>query len=196
VSNDRSKRGAKPAPQIAISENLASIKFLVPYSAALARNVLPGLKVTGPRFDSSPADEQRRVALMTARGTKGKSKGRGKRIRRARVADADEPAADPVRTGLEPTVLKHEMATVLDDFSYGRLRSIEVSVRPKAGGLLVTSAQLDGASLELVRGGIEKNYALVQMLTKFARVGKPVTFRADIDRRTNSIDVENLTMAY
>ncbi len=191
VKTDRSKKGAAPAPQIAISENLASIKFLVPYSAALARNVIRERKVKGPTLDTSPADDRLRPALVTARGRKSQ----GRRIRRAKVAEPDDPASDPARTGLEPIVLKHEMATVLDEFSYSRLRSFELTVTPEAGGLLLLAPQLGESSIAGLRDAVERNYALVQMLSKFSRVGKSVTFRVGI-ARDGTIDVDSLTMTY
>jgi hypothetical protein len=67
VKTDRSKKAAASEPQISISENLASIKFLVPYSAALARNVIRERKVTGPTLDTSAADDRLRTALVSAR---------------------------------------------------------------------------------------------------------------------------------
>ena len=191
VKTDRSKKGAAPEPQIAISENLASIKFLVPYSAALARNVIRERKVTGPTLDTGAADDRLRTALVTARGRKSQ----GRRIRRAKVAEPDDPASDPARTGIEPIVLKHEMATVLDEFSYSRLRSFELTIDPEAGGLLLQAPQLGESSVTSLRDAVEKNYALVQMLSKFARVGKSVSFRVGI-QRDGTIDVDSLTMTY
>ncbi|HEU5055831.1 MAG TPA: hypothetical protein VFU21_04880 [Kofleriaceae bacterium] len=192
VKRDRSRKpNGATEPQIAISENLASIKFLVPFSAALARNVLPERKASGPRLDTTPADERLRTALVTARG----KRSQGRRIRRAKVAEPDDPASDPARTGIEPIVLKHEMATVLDDFTYGRLRTFELRVEPEPGGLLLLAPQLGEASIASVRDEVERNYALVQMLSKFARVGKSVTFRVAI-ARDGTIDVDSLTMAY
>ena len=192
VKRDRSRKGDAPTePQIAISENLASIKFLVPFSAALARNVLSERTANAPRLDTTSADEKLRTALVTARG----KRSQGRRIRRARVADPDEPASDPARTGIEPIVLKHEMATVLDDFTYGRLRSFELTVKPEPGGLLLQAPQISEASIARLRDKVEANYALVQMLSKFARVGKSVTFRVAL-ARDGSIDVDSLTMTY
>ena len=191
VKTDRSKKGAAPEPQIAISENLASIKFLVPYSAALARNVLPGQKAKVPTLDTGAADERLRTALVTTRG----KRSQGRRIRRARVSEADDPASDPARTGLEPVVLKHEMATVLDEFTFGRLRSFELTVNPEPGGLLLEAPQLGESSITSLRDAVERNYALVQMLSKFARVGKSVGFRVNI-ARDGTIDVDSLTTTY
>ena len=196
VGADRSSRTTQAgSPQIAISENLASIKFLVPYSAALARNVLPRTKADGPVLDTSSADVKRRVALIGRPGRQ-RTRRQAKRIRRAKVADADDPASDPARTGIEPIVLKHEMATVLDEFTFPRMRAIEVKVSPAAGGLLVQADQLDADATGKVRDAIEGNYALVQMLTKFANVGKTVRFHANIDIKSRSIDVESLSMGY
>ncbi len=87
------------------------------------------------------------------------------------------------------------MATVLDEFSYSRLRSFELTVTPEAGGLLLLAPQLGESSIAGLRDAVERNYALVQMLGKFARVGKPVTFRVGI-ARDGTIDVDSLTMTY
>ena len=192
VKRDRSRGAEAPTePQIAISENLASIKFLVPFSAALARNLLPERKAEAPRLDTSAADQRLRTALVTARG----KRSQGRRIRRAKVADPDDPASDPARTGIEPIVLKHEMATVLDEFTFSRLRSFELTVQPEPGGLLLLAPQLGESSIASLRDAVERNYALVQMLSKFARVGKPVSFRVGV-ARDGTIDVDSLTMTY
>jgi hypothetical protein len=179
-----------PRKQITGPPMLAAIKFLVPYSAALAREVLPATRARAPRLDPRVVDQRTRIALGAARGRAGAPR----RIRRSRVAEPDDPASDPARTGIEPLVLKHEMATVLDEFSYGRLQSVSLTVRPARGGLQVSSAELDDAAIQRVRDAIEQNYALVRMLDKFARVGKSVSFTAST--RGELLDPATLTMTY
>jgi hypothetical protein len=67
-------------------------------------------------------------------------------------------------------------------------------VSPARGGLLVSAPRLDDAANVRLRDAIEQNYALVQMLGKFSRVGKSVSFRAGT--RRGLIDVESLLMSY
>ena len=179
-----------PETQLTGPPMRAAIKFLVPYSAALARAVLPAKKAAGPALDARTADARTRIELSGARGKPGVAR----RIRRARVAEPDEPALDPARTGIEPLVLKVEMAAVLDQFRYAGLDAVEVTVRPARGGLVVSAPGLDGDAVGRLRDGIEQSYALVQMLDKFSRVGKSVTVRAGV--RRGLIDLESLTMAY
>lgn len=180
-----------PASQISHPRMRASIRSLGPYSAALARGVLPKTKANAGRLDTSALDVRRRIALRGARGRASSPR----RIRAARVAEEDDPASDPARTGLEPVVLRHEMASVLDRFAFSRLRSIEVTITPARGGLLVSAPQLDARSADQLRGAIEQSYALVQMLSKFAAVGKPVVFRAPV-REGGIADPAAMTVTY
>ncbi len=180
-----------PTSQVSGPQMLAAIKFLVPYSAALARGVLPGAKAGSPRLDTSALDASRRV---TVRGGRGRGQ-RPRRIRAAQIAEAEDPGSDPARTGNEPLVLRHEMASVLDRFSFARMRSIEVTVTPAPGGLLVDAPQLGAAGMDALRDAIEENYALVRMLSKFAVVAKPVSFRATV-REGGIADPASLTVTY
>ena len=177
-----------PRKQITGPPMLAAIKFLVPYSAALARTELPGRRAAGRTLDSRTVDVPRRAELAAGRGRA------ARRIRRARVAAPEEPAADPARTGIEPLILKLELAAVLEQFRYRGLDAVELTVAPARGGLLVTAPGLDDTAVGQLRDAIERSHGLVQMLGKLSRVGKSVTVLAAL--RGGLVDLESLTMTY
>jgi hypothetical protein len=174
AGNDLVKRDAT----VGISENLASIKFLGPYSAAVGRSVLVKGKSAAAGID--------RDAVYAA-GRDGKPLKRTKGTGSSRHAiPADAATSREARwveaTGLDfEILLKQELAVVLDGFDlagYKKGDRLELTLGLDRQGSFELRGTLDRRSLARLGDQMSRQPALMAMLDRGARAATGRRYQA------------------